>query len=84
MKRATLKEFRNGTWIVGTVEEKKGKKEKKMNPCLGNSTGLQTEKLDVIAKIFSWQFIAFLFYSSVLAGSILLNLFQFFYIQSLK
>ena len=84
MKRATLKEFRNGTWIVGTVEEKEKKKGKKMNPCLGKSTGLQTKKLDVVAKFFDWHFIAFLFYGFALGSSVLLNLFQFFYIQSLR
>ena len=53
MKRATLKEFRNGTWIVGTVEEKKEKKEKKMKqhkqnciskPCLATDKARKKER----------------------------------------
>ena len=70
--------------MLSTVEEKEKKKEKKMNPCLGKSTGLQTKKLDMISKIFTWHFVAFLFYGFALGSSVLLNLFQFFYIQSLK
>ena len=69
--------------MLGTVKEEK-KKEKKMNPCLGKSTGLQTKRLDVVSKIFTWEFVAFLFYGFALGSSVLLNLFQFFYIQSLK
>jgi len=82
MKRYTLREFRNGTWMLGTVEEKE--KDKKMNPCLGKSTGLRTKNLDMVSKVFDWHFVAFLFYGFALGSSVLLNLFQFFYIQSLK
>ena len=86
MKRATLSKYQDGSWIVGTIEEEEEEKEEKeeMNSCFNPTSNLDTKKLDILAKIFSWKSIGLILYGAALGMSIAVNIFQYFYIESIK
>jgi len=67
-------------WIL---RDKEGKEKKDMNPCLNPISNLDTEKLDLLASVLSWRFIALIICSGALGVSIAINVFQYLYIESI-
>jgi len=59
------------------------KEEKDMNSCLNPISNLDTKKLDLLASVLSWRFIALIICSGVLGISIAINVFQYLYIESI-
>ena len=71
----------DGSWWLLRNEEKKEKKEN-MNPCLNPISNLDSKKLNILAKIFSWHFVAVIVFMGILGVSLTLNILQYFYIKS--
>lgn len=76
MKRPTLKRYVNGTWIIGTAEEKT-EKIKPMSSCVNPIQNLDTKKLNFISAFFSKENIFMMMYGVSLGVSVALNVYQY-------
>lgn len=77
MKRPTLKKYANGTWIVGSTEEKTKEKKKTMNSCVNPIQNIDTKKIDFLAALFSKENVLAMIYGVVLGVSVAFNIYQY-------